>query len=194
MGGLDWQSSTVAGIERGIRRLGLGEVFAVALTLEVSVQELLPRHGRVRLAPDLDVAAHALAALWDGTTDELEASAVRSPAMGRMKVGVALARAELAVVEKHAKAVGVEISAKAGMQILRASRNEAEIQAAGKLGVDVLRLCVAAHALWGRSLTAEREARVPESDELTPRGVQARRAMITRSLTSELAGFLAGRG
>lgn len=44
--------------------------------------------------------------------------------------------------------------------LYRESRGEAEMRAARKLGVSPMAVVLASRRLWGRSLTAEREARV----------------------------------
>lgn len=85
-------------------------------------------------------------------------------------------------------------------QLLRAMHDAvqvAETKAAHPLGVEPEAVAVLAHRLWGRSLTAHRDALVaqdhPTGDDkavLTPRELQARRGHVTRRLLKELAAAL----
>jgi hypothetical protein len=73
-----------------------------------------------------------------------------------------------------------------------AARGDAERKAARKLGVDAMNLSVAAHGRYGRSFTAERDARVAEQApaDASPRSLQALRGHVTRAMLAELAPAL----
>ena len=72
---------------------------------------------------------------------------------------------------------------------------EAEIKAADRLGVDALTVARAAHAVWGWSLSNERDHRVEDAapQGSSARTVQAVRGHVTRELLKELEPVIAER-
>ena len=73
-----------------------------------------------------------------------------------------------------------------------AARGDAVRKAARKLGVRPLVLSAAAQGQYGRSFTAERDARVAEQApaDAPPRSLQALRGHVTRAMLAELAPAL----
>lgn len=64
---------------------------------------------------------------------------------------------------------------------------EADRKVAAKIDADPMSVSIMAQALWGRSLTEERDARADErSDHEDPRALQGARGYVTRELTREL--------
>lgn len=78
------------------------------------------------------------------------------------------------------------------IESVAASPKDAETKAAARLGLDVEQLTALAHAVWRRSLTEERDARLGDVGEIPARSLQARRGHITRQLLAELHGELEG--
>ncbi len=72
-----------------------------------------------------------------------------------------------------------------------AARASAERKAAAKLGVTPKQIAEASIALWGRSLTAERDWRVDQqvTKDTPARTKQAVRGWVTRQLVTQLAKF-----
>lgn len=66
---------------------------------------------------------------------------------------------------------------------------EAERKMADQLDVAPFQIRDAAHRLWGRTLTDEREARLArriENGDVSPRSLQAHRGHVTRELEQEI--------
>jgi hypothetical protein len=76
--------------------------------------------------------------------------------------------------------------------VARHTRSEAELRAARTLGVKPTEMSVAAYALWGRSLTEERERRLSEMDEAEAplRNLRGYRGHVTRELLCDLRSYL----
>jgi hypothetical protein len=70
---------------------------------------------------------------------------------------------------------------------------EPEENAARRLGVPLIDVVAAARALWGRGLSAERDARVAAGPEVSPHRRSALRGRVTRSLVDALAAEMAAR-
>jgi transcriptional regulator with XRE-family HTH domain len=66
---------------------------------------------------------------------------------------------------------------------------DAEAKTAARFGVEPILVVRAAHRLWGRGLTDERERRIAEraDPDASPRTLQAIRGHVTRELVAELA-------
>jgi hypothetical protein len=72
------------------------------------------------------------------------------------------------------------------------TRSEAELRAARQLGITPTEISVAAYALWGASLTEERESRLDETGqaEAPLRNLRGYRGHVTRELVHELGLYL----
>jgi hypothetical protein len=81
-------------------------------------------------------------------------------------------------------------------QVLEAERDmkgEVEYNVARKLGVPLFAVSLAAHRLWGHSLSAERDERANNDagKGISPRSLQAFKGNVTRQLTKEIAPLVA---
>ena len=197
--GLGWTQSTVAAIERGNRALSLGEWFllptvigfATGYAQKVELVDVLPASGRVALSDettaDVDVLRDALAGrLID--PDRTVFADFDTPFIRRAKEGTRRQLAEW----KRLLPLWPGMTLGGAGDAEEAARGDAERKAARKLGVRPLKLSVAAHGRYGRSFTAERDARVAEQApaDAPPRSLQALRGHVTRAMLAELAPAL----
>lgn len=185
--GLEWSRSIVAALETGRRRVLVTEFFVLPKLLEDLVGEPvtladLVRGQHIEVAPGVEVDNDALQAALPGrpevvaslsTDDKWWEAALGSDDPGGILDAIPTANREVAWLSGN---------------------GEAEQKAARRLDLPPGHVGLAAHALWGRSLTAERDDRVQRrlvGDE-PDRTVQAVRGHVTRKLTEELDDYLRG--
>jgi hypothetical protein len=182
-----WIRGTVAQAEVGARRFALEEVLLLALAYESSLADLIAGDDNdlVELTPDARLSVGAVRALLSGEQvglSELPDKAIDVPA-GRTTSPRRSERFPDVLAE--AKRFGIEdrgLLAQAADEV-----GDAERHAARKLGTTPERINIAAIALWGRTLAAERDHRLSEqATDLPARSRQALRGHITRDLMSEL--------
>lgn len=188
--GLDWNRTTVAAVETGIRAVDNGELTLLAVTLVTSLVDLLAGEGRVRLTKTATTDLDTLRALWSG-----ESAGPMLPRQFDVPQTRELSRAVPGLL-KQLRATTAEIQrlwpkmpAKQWDKAVEESMNdEAVKKAARKLGTRPHYVAIAARRRWGRGLAEERDARVADlvSDDATPRTRQALRGHVTRGLMSEL--------
>ncbi len=181
-----WQSGTVSQVEAGVRPLAVEELLLLCAAYRVSLVELAgPDPEPVELAAAARLPAAAVrAVLADGgevlralPVDALDVPATRAPPAGTPPPPDALVHA--------ARRFGVRGPAEVGRAL--AAIGDAERNAARRLGVSPERLVLAAVGRWGRTLTAERDARI----ELRRAGTEPERhitlrGVVTRELLAEL--------
>jgi transcriptional regulator with XRE-family HTH domain len=191
--GLQWTQATVAAIETGKRRLSLEELTLLPLILQyvfkwlVGFSELVPNDKVIEVTPQLRLKGSTVTEIWSGGYEE-----------GILEE-IPLLRAKLEQSWKELDAIDQAICLAwpnttngelmlYGERIHYESHGVAEQKAARRLGVRPWMIVVAAHHLWGRGLTEEREARMnKDSDGATSsRTLQAMRGHVTRILLHEL--------
>jgi transcriptional regulator with XRE-family HTH domain len=192
--GLRWQRSTVASIETGKRRLSAEEllllptILSMALPDSVTLRNLLDRD--IALTDELVMTPRGFVDLlegggpiWGGFKLPRVAAGPRAPSVERWRV------IERLWPDVHG---GGRLDLQRLHQVERAAAGEAEQNAARTFGVEALEVAAAAHRLWGRSLTAEREARVEAESggDIPASAVRARRGHVTRALLAELEKLL----
>lgn len=163
-----WRRSTVAQLETGRREaITLAELWGLSLALDVDPAHWLNAAigTTVALTPDLSAPAAVLAASLAG----VEASEWRSPGAGW---------------KTPASRRGTTVDVPAA--------GDAEQKAARALGTSPRRLAELSIWRWGRSFTAERDARLavvapPDADRPT---LTALRGHVSRALRAELAPHL----
>jgi transcriptional regulator with XRE-family HTH domain len=204
--GLDWTQSTVAAIERGNRDLELGEFFLLPSIIGFAggwtrswpkLAEFFPASGRVSLSAatsaDVDVLRGELAGQLDDDSRH-PLGDYDTPVARRIREGTQRAVAEW----KRLSPLWPGMTLRDAESAEEAARGDAERKAARKLGVHPRELSVAAHGRYGRSFTAERDARVAEQApaDTEPRSLQALRGHVTRAMLAELGPILekGGRG
>ncbi|HYT09342.1 MAG TPA: hypothetical protein VEL73_01640, partial [Mycobacteriales bacterium] len=154
-----WQPGTVTQVEAGVRPLAVEELLLLCAAYGVTVLELAGSpDGPVELAGSARLPAGALRALLgdDGEAlrtlpdDALDLPATRGSPGGSPAPPDALVHA--------ARRFGLQGAAEVGRAL--ASIGDAERNAARRLGVSPEWLVLAAVGRWGRSLAAERDARI----------------------------------
>lgn len=167
--GLRWTRSTVSALWNGEKSLDVEELVVLSRYL-TPAPYLLGGTGSVRVA-----------------AEEVELAEVRT-ALGTPQR------------QRQARSQGGQLTAKDAADFLAFAEHvasaqevgEAEAKAARKLGVSAADFEAAALKCWGRSLTAERDARVTNlaPPDVAPRSRQALRGRVTRHLLTELVPIL----
>jgi transcriptional regulator with XRE-family HTH domain len=162
--GLQWARATVAQLETGRRELAVDEYLALPAIYGCTLEEFLGSGQRlVQLLPGLTVSRSELTRPTVGRRSSLRAASVGGPTPS----GTARASVSSGLV------------------------SDSEMKAARKIFGGphaATRLTDEAQRLWGRSLVAEREARVAEiaSTDTSGRTLQALRGHVTRGLLADL--------
>jgi hypothetical protein len=181
-----WQAGTVSQVEAGVRPLAVEELVLLCAAYQVSLIELAgPDPEPVELAAAARLPAAAVrAVLADGgevlralPPDALDVPATRATPEGMPPPPEALVDA--------ARRFGVHGPAEVARAL--AGIGDAERHAARRLGVSPERLVLAAVGRWGRTLTAERDARIEQRRAGTEPDRQIMlRGQVTRELLAEL--------
>jgi transcriptional regulator with XRE-family HTH domain len=179
--GLGFTRSVVAQIEAGRRDLTLPELAIVLAILDTDLPSVLGGCGVMELVEGRIVAdGDALAAGLVGDRP-LDAVIETSPALvHRMLAANKELKRETEAVWPRARIADVVAAERA--------IGEAEAKAGRRLGVSARSVSLAAHRAWGRSLSAERDARVSERapNGAAPESLQRIRGHVTRQLQEEL--------
>lgn len=192
--GLPWSRSRIAAIERGRKPIHVEDLvnLAALLTAKVrptKVDELVDVDEAVALSGTGHVLGRDLAALLRGGPVNLDAFVLRTGASesleaqrrelerdaARLRVIFALDGDEADVAARYAKAAK-----------LHAAMGEADERARRALQEPATTYAALCNVLWGRSLTAERDARLTSGPEVSPASLAARRGRVTRELLDEL--------
>jgi hypothetical protein len=186
--GLMWTRTQLAKVERGERDVGLGELFALIVALEVAPAELLSgeRGEWVMLTDHVSVSPGQLALWMSPKKSRLGGDDVQLLGIPTRLVlipGKIRPNAWPDLDDEELDSADV------------AAGGDAERKAAERLGVDAVTVARAALVTWRRGLVDERDARVMAQvpKEATPRTVQAARGHVTRQLLEELRPVIAGR-
>jgi hypothetical protein len=195
--GLEWSESWISGLERAQKTLTAEQflilpfVLATALRHHVAVADLLVGDEPVALAgPDGTISASRL-------YDTVTASAAQRNFTARSvpvspvapEIGEAARRAQRLRDISRAGLGDVDIRKLAEAE---SDAGDAEERMARKLGVPLVVVIAAAAMAWGRSITAERTARVSALDPTAGADEQAKlAAAVTRKMNRELADCLA---
>lgn len=180
--GADWTQATVSAMEAGNRPLELGEFLVLLVALRIPPSDLVAGEGPLRFASTATAPAEAVAAIFNeeavlGLTPHLVEPVITN-ALGR-----AFQAPKRIVHDFEARYRHPSFERPPSGQIIAAAEQEAERKAARRLGMTPRALTLAAYALWGRSLTDEREQRVG------PDPNRARRGHVTRQLIEELRRY-----
>jgi len=167
--GLDWSRNNVAALENGSRNVDAAELLLLAAAFRLSPAELLEttatevRVGAVRVpGPELAKMVTDPAAVVDHgkRIEHVEANLLEA-------IRTALTQA------------GAKPTARRVKSVTEAMHRQAEREAAQRLGVSAPVVTAIAVALWGRSLTDERDRRDPEATGMA-------KSWVTRRLIAEL--------
>lgn len=186
-GAHSWTRSRVAELERGDKAVSAEELILIVAALRratgrsVTLAELLLADDLVALTDSTDLAARDIAPLLMGG-DVLDlVQTVYDTSADTMNAVNALRR--------HGPAVGVDRIRAAERKIpeLVLTSGEAEERGARDLGLSSGEFIALSALTWGRSLSAERDARVAAmgGDDMNPRSRAAHRGRVTRELIDE---------
>ena len=200
--GLTWSQATVALLESGRRKVSAEELLLAPLVVAYAIGDpgvdlaaLIPDEP-IRLGPDVTITAAGLRALAHGQVEEVwrAEDLIDTPRHRRARD---LTEADRFLRWRGSAPHLLELAwpGATAHEVAAAdadSEREAEQDAARKLEVDALWLSVAAHRLWDRSLTDERDHRAHERAgvDASPRSLQAHRGLVTRELLEELEPLL----
>jgi transcriptional regulator with XRE-family HTH domain len=159
MTGLPWLPVTVHAIERGRRKLSLGEAILLQHLLGVPLSDLA-----ATTEGSIDVEGVVI------DDDVWRALAPPEPAKGVRRL-----------LDSGAMTLKIGIDAR-DRAAEKEAQDEAERKAAKRLGIRGVDLVEMAHGLWGHGLTAERDRRLSSAGG----EVRARRGHVTRELLDEM--------
>jgi transcriptional regulator with XRE-family HTH domain len=183
--GLAWTPATVAAIETGRRHVTAVELLLLPFVLTeageaVELKELLAGMGRVALTPDASVDGTLLAAVVSGqASDVVGHRGWDTPRrrIARRAVSAAGALGQYASAYPNLRESDLSLAQ-------QEAAGEAERHAGYRFGCSALDVAMAARSLWGRSLSAERNARAEPDASPQARG------RVTRQLLDELEPVL----
>jgi len=183
-----WTRTRIAALERGDKAISAEDLIRLLAVLQIGVKravtidELLDSDQRIALSDTASVAAREVPSLL---SDGDAATRVRvAEAVGELSPEVRRARQESAAMVHRIRRAGGGKGLRTHGEInkIRAGLGEADERAARELELDgypFVELCL---VLWGRSLSAERDARLGDA----PVGGAARRAALRGRITREL--------
>jgi len=208
--GLPWSRSTVAALELGTKTLDAAELVLLSLSTGFPVADLVQGDGLVQMLPNVAMSPRAIRRTLGsqeqlGREDivfEVDAAAGQEIVREAIAAGTLGSKdtdlrdpsyvAKLDLGRHRLEAYERVLPRISNIQLFTArdaARGEAEMKAARRLKLDdPVLLAVAAQALWNRSFTEERDARVAGAarTDATPRSVQALRGHVTRQLIQEI--------
>lgn len=179
--GLAWTRSAVADLEAGRRRLTAEELVLLPIVLNdaaggapsPTLEELVAGRGDVALTAQATMALGQVAQILR-SDETLKVKAPAPATSGDMNETLRAGWREVKARRSHHLALPLD---------------DAEKQAGRRLGVPARRIRTASVALWGRTLSAERDDRV--TGDGSARSKQALRGHVTRQLMESLAATLA---
>lgn len=191
--GLDWDQGALARLEAGGRGVSPEQELLLAQALGVERYRLVAGEDDewVTLSPRARWRVVAVRAAYAGANPgDMPASDFEDPVMRSARK---VARVITGRAEQRAVAAKVWRRATVGQlnEVVEAV-GDAERKAGRALGVDPVAVSAAAHKKWGRSFTAERDARAAGLVEegAGRRALQALRGHVTRQLIAELAPII----
>lgn len=181
--GLAWSQHTVWSIETGRRDVNLGEALLLQVLLETTLEQLLRTDADLVAIDGATVKGRALRALV--TSPAKPVAVLADPAAIHTVVSKELQRELDRIAGRYRLDVPTLLKARAW------SAASAEKREAHRLQVTPLELSAAAHVMWSRSLTEERDLRLASlPKDLTRSGhlpdERARAGRVTRLLDLEL--------
>jgi transcriptional regulator with XRE-family HTH domain len=201
--GLAWTQATVAAVEAGRRAIDLPELLLLTAVYDAPLTTFFQGRERVQLTERAWADLDALDRLIQG--GKLQMTEVEAPihkwyepdrrnsVIGSTDHGPAPQAsrnslrppADLASQLAHPRLRDLEDAEQAGY-------GDAEMKAAVRLGVTSGDVARTSHVLWGRSLTAERDARLAETApaHASRKTLQTLRGHVTRSMLAELRSVL----
>jgi transcriptional regulator with XRE-family HTH domain len=179
--GIRWARTSITSLEAGAREVSVTELVMIPRILSavvgrtLTVRDLIPDDAVIRVGADLVVTGRDLRVLLRGELDDRDHPDDHFyPGQGRRAAMRGSARA----AARHRRA-WPRLSSSEVAEALAAIPEEAERKLARSLQVPVEDVILAARALWGRSVTAERDARADSASHV-------KRGHVTRRLGDEI--------
>lgn len=161
-GGLEWTRDQVSTLENGNREtISFEELFAIAYAYAVPIARLL-----------------------DG--DDEQVIAINARTFATLDMARRAFSQQAARLPTHRDEAEHRRRREEWEREHPPERDEADQAVAEKLDQPVAWVIEAARELWGHTLTEEREKRLGDTSELSPRTLQAKRGAMTRKLTAEI--------
>lgn len=188
---LPWNRSRIAALERGEKPISVEDLVLIvallsaALDRPVDVAELFDADESVRLSKRAEIPARALAEVLRGEETGNRVILTGAPEGGFDMEAFEANRSRIGAL---AQLTGTSPSL-GELRGLTHSMGEADERARRTLGEVIGVYAVMCHALWGHSLSAQRDARLVFEAAHLPAGsavLAARRGHVTRELLAEL--------
>ena len=193
--GLAWPRQKVDELERGKKAISVEElvllpfVLSHALDRTVSMADLFDADDRIALSAQTDIPARdVLAELCGEKPAGTFVHLTHLPSFDAVEV---IARA-FARPLRRLEALGLGGMSSRDLLAIERSAGEPEARAARQVGEGSIVFTAICYHLWGRSLSAERDARVAASlpDAALASTVRAKRGRVTRELVAEIRAFI----
>ena len=204
--GLRWTQSVVSSIEKGTRVLDLDELLLLCLVLKVTPDSLLAGDDTVRLNTSAHLGLQTIRSVLAGHDGALaDAEDVPVGAVADLVTTVSSISKLTYEPEQFAiwNQLWPDINDRGRKAVLMDATQDAEKKAARSLNdkaqnrwrVSPVDIATAAHGLWGRSLTEERDTRIGTVDqlrqsEMDERAIQGLKGHSTRQLLNELKSYM----
>lgn len=178
--GFNWSAATVAALETNRRNLSLEETLVLPYVLHVDLAQLMdfPFADKVVINDRGAIRLQALRGAVLGLTFQVPEDVSRplfSLTRPEIDEDITLAMKETRSADQGVTALWID----------SVRKQEAERKAARSLGISAAEVAAYSLYLWGQSLTAEREKRVEETEEVALSD-QALRGHVTRGLLKEI--------
>ncbi|WP_243407328.1 hypothetical protein [Frankia canadensis] len=189
--GLAWSRSRVGQLERGLKALPVDEVALLpsimteACGRPVSLHDLIAADARIALSPLIEVEGKTITSAFGGTAPRYPLTMQTAPATDR-QVGERDGPFVVTGVPDPYVKIGPHWMTGWNVDVALQDAGEAEANIARKLGVPLVHVAVAAHTLWGRSLSRERDRLVSTTPDVSPSRRAAVRGRVTRQLTAKI--------
>lgn len=192
--GMDATRSTVAAIEAGNRRIDLGLLLALSMTLVIPPPEWFSGEGRIEVLPGTTMSRRVLRELLGPWPDD-EPPSTEWSTLGPGWVHKHALSVNDALLHVRAS-LGEAVEVEDPTQVTIDANSELEQRAARKFGLDPLEASILAHVRYGHGLTTEREDRVERraQGDTNPEKLRRLRSSVARGLLEDLQAFMEERG
>lgn len=199
LGATTWNRTRIAALERGDKSISAEELVLLVAILQlttdrkITLSDLLDSDDVVALTKWGRIAARDVPLLLAGELDAGDRVWLQLPPLSADEVAAKLDRMK-ELIERFPGAQEQGRTTGAALRAVRESSGEADERAARELGETAASFAFIASAMWGRSLSAERDARLAAAggDKGPRRTVAARRGRVTRDLIDEVRARLRG--
>lgn len=206
--GLDWSRAVVTAVEAGRREVTVPEFIILCAALDTPPWEWFAEADHDAVAPDAPgwrsveltprrvTSEASLHRLMRGDLAAVPPPSAPEPGGATAEQLKELEHAAAQVVKRLDRRWPTMSHTPDPEAAWADAAGEAEQKAARKLGLSPVELSLFAHALWGRGLSDERDARASEREpvDLDERALQIRKGHVTRRLLTELRAVIEPEG